>query len=51
VAPDSDRPLVGIRVIDHADENGEMCESEVIRAEVSKLIADGVLEDSEGQRY
>ncbi len=40
MAPDSDRPLVGIRVIDHADENGEMCGrlladlgAEVIRVE------------------
>jgi crotonobetainyl-CoA:carnitine CoA-transferase CaiB-like acyl-CoA transferase len=40
VAPYSNRPLVGIRVIDHADENGEMCGrlladlgAEVIRVE------------------
>ncbi|MGH7924038.1 MAG: CoA transferase, partial [Candidatus Binatus sp.] len=38
--PDFDRPLAGIRVIDHADENGEMCGrlladlgAEVIRVE------------------
>ncbi len=40
MASDSERPLVGIRVIDHADENGEMCGrlladlgAEVIRVE------------------